>query len=63
MARLDELAALEAQAHRDRATTRLEIRWPLTPEQREKLVGMKKQRRQDRRARFEAACEADLEPL
>lgn len=63
MAQLDELADLEAQDHRDRATTRLEIRQLLTPEQREKLVGMKKQRRQDRRARFEAACEADLEPL
>ena len=61
MARLDELADLEAQAHRDRATTRLEIRRLLTPEQREKLVGMKKQRRQDRRARLGAACGADLE--
>lgn len=61
MAQLDELADLEAQDHRDRATTRLEIRRLLTPEQREKLVGMKKERRQDRRARLGAACGADLE--
>lgn len=61
MAQVDELAALAAQSHRDWATTRLEMRRLLSPEQREKLVKLKTERRQDRRARLRAACGADLE--
>ncbi len=61
MAQVDELAALDAQAHRERATTWLEMRRLLTPPQREKLVGMLTERRQDRRARLRVACGADLE--
>jgi len=61
MAQIDELAALEAEAHRDWVSTRLEMRRLLTPEQREKLVRMQTERRQDRRARLREACGADLE--